>query len=293
MENKAFSGSRFWHYFCMDIRSAIQKLGITLLIFCTISVTTDLFNGLFSSILTGKWIGMTFPLRVMVSFIFGAILLLVAPSKLYGYVTDRKDGSAFILLPVSRFEKYLSMILIAGIIIPTVFISTHLLLDAVVCSLDHTCGDSIISIIGQRDALLSSLDLGIDTETDLRALEVLRKVVSPMLYVDDIIGISLIFLLGGLLFKSSKVGKTLGCMILISLSLQFILTPIMSIAVFSKYDMLSNMSLEELNGDYFRTAFPFLSWTLRHVVLMDTISDTLTNALLLFLIWLRIKKIKH
>lgn len=293
MENKAFNGSRFWHYFCKDIRSAIQKIGITLVIFCTISVSTDLLNGLFSSVFTGEWIGMTFPLRVMVSFIFGAILLLVAPSKLYGYVTDRKEGSAFIMLPVSRFEKYLSMILISGIIIPAVFISTHLLLDAVVCKLDHTCGDSIISIISQRDALLDTLNMGVDTETDLRALEILHKVVSPMLYFDDIIGISLIFLLGGLLFKTSKVGKTLGCMILITLSLQFIMTPIMSLAVFSKYDMLSTMNLEDLNGDYFRNAFPFLSWIVRHVVLVDTISDTLTNALLLFLIWLRIKKIKH
>ena len=293
MENKAFNMKRFWHYFCMDIRSAVRKFGITLLIFCTISLTTDLFNGLLSLALTGFWIGMTVPFRVMISVIFGIILLLVAPSKLYGYVTDRKEGSAFIMLPVSRFEKYLSMVLIAGIIIPTVFISSHLLFDAFVCKLDQTCGDSLIALISHKDALIESLNTGLVMETDINGVELMGKLTNPMLYYDDVIGTTLIFLLGALLFKTSKVGKTLGCLILLTLSMQLIMTPIMSLAIFSKYEMLSTMGLEDLSGDYFRNTFPILSWMVRHVVLIDTISDTLMNSLVLFLIWLRIKKIKH
>jgi hypothetical protein len=39
--------------------------------------------------------------------------------------------------------------------------------------------------------------------------------------------------------------------------------------------------------------FPFFSWVLRNLAILDTISDTLMNGLLMFFLWLRLKKIKH
>lgn len=288
MESTVSANNSFGRYFRSDLSAAISNFGISLLVFSTMAATTELFNGLFTLMLSGKWQGMIAGLRIPLFFIFGIIMLLSSPAKLYGHLTDRKEGTAFIMLPVSGFNKFLSMVLITCIIVPLFFGVVYLSLDALVCLLDPTAGESLFSMI-----LLSfHIDFN-EFFANTSPILNFKAIMSPWLYLDDLVQTSLLFLLGALIFKKSKVGKTLGCLILIALSLQMITTPIMSLAMFDKIHMLSEMENVDFNGEFFNTTFPLLSWMLRHLVLLDTIQDTLVNCLLLFLVWLRLKKMKH
>lgn len=225
--------------------------------------------------------------RIVLFVIFGLTVLIGSPAKLYGHLTDRKEGSAFLLVPASRFEKFVSMVLISCIITPFLFGVVYMTLDSFVCFIDPACGDSCLKVF-QKLAVIHRYNPDI-----LIYKESIRSILTPWLYFDDIIQISLLFLLGALIFKKSKTGKTLGSLILISISLNLLLTPIMSLTMFDKFKMMAEMSDADITLGTMEQMFPFFSWVLRNLAILDTISDTLMNGLLMFFLWLRLKKIKH
>lgn len=293
MVNDVFNWNRFWRYLKSDFNSFISRFGITLLVMSTMAVTTDAFNGLFSFFISGEWIGMTAPVRMILFFIFGIIILITAPAKLYGYLTDRKEGSAFLMLPASRLEKYVSMVLLTGIVVPFIFGVIYFGLDIMVCMVDHTCGKSLFNMVFYTDftSVFGELTSGIqDWSTYMTNI---TSVFSPFLYLDDIFNTLMLFLLGALIFKTSKTGKTLGCLILLALSLQMILSPIMALTFIDKFRVLSESDFNGMTVEMFNQTFPLISWMGRHIALVDTISDSLTNCLVLFLIWLRFSRMKH
>ena len=293
MENDVFSWNRFWRYLKSDFNSFISRFGVSLLVMSTMAVTTDAFNGLFSFFLTGNWIGMTEPLRMILFVIFGIIVMITAPAKLYGYLTDRKEGSAMLMLPASRLEKYVSMVLITGIVVPFIFGVIYFGLDIMVCMVDHTCGKSLFNLLFYTD--FTSLFGGIPAEMQdwSQYMTNITSVFTPFLYIDDIFYTLMLFLLGALIFKTSKTGKTLGCLILLGLSLEMVLSPIIAITFIDKFKILSEGGFDDMTYEMFTQTFPLISWMGRHIILVDTISDGLTNCLVLFLIWLRFSRMKH
>lgn len=295
MENEVFSMNRFWRYFKSDFNAFVSRYGITLLVLSTMAVTTDAFNGLISFIFSGNWIGMIAPLRFLLFAIFAIIVLFTAPAKLYGHLTDRKEGSAFLMVPASRLEKYVSMVLITGIVVPLVFGLIYLGLDIMVCMIDHTCGESMFSYLfftDFRSIFSGSVDT-VEMEDWGEFFNSMSSVFTPFLYLDDIFQTLMLFLLGALIFKTSKTGKTLGCLILIGLSLEMILSPIIALTALDKIRVLAESDINFYSSEMFCENFPLISWMMRHLVLVDTISDGLMNCLILFLIWVRFKRIKH
>ena len=295
MESNVFNMNRFWSFLKSDFNAFISRYGITLLVLSTMAVTTDVFNGLFSSILTGHWIGITVPFRLLLFMIFSVVVVMTAPAKLYGHLTDRKEGSAYLMLPVSKLEKYISMILITGILVPLAFGLIYLGLDIMVCKFDKSCGQSMFSMIFFTDfkSLIASSLAAPEIQEWGMYTNSITSVFTPFLFFDDIFQTVMLFLLGALLFKTSKTGKTLGCLILLTLSLQMILSPIVTVTFISKYEALKAISETAFSPELFSETFPFISWVARHVILVDTISDGLVNCGILFLIWLRVSKMKH
>lgn len=293
MENDVFSWNRFWRYLKSDFNSFISRFGVSLLVMSTMAVTTDAFNGLFSFFLTGNWIGMTEALRMILFVIFGIIVMITAPAKLYGYFTDRKEGSAMLMLPASRLEKYVSMVLITGIVVPFIFGVIYFGLDIMVCMVDHTCGKSLFNLLFYTD--FTSLFGGIPAEMQdwSQYMTNITSVFTPFLYIDDIFYTLMLFLLGALIFKTSKTGKTLGCLILLVLSLEMVLSPIIAITFIDKFRILSEGGFDDMTYEMFTQTFPLISWMGRHIILVDSISDGLMNCLVLFLIWLRFSRMKH
>lgn len=297
MENEVFNWNRFWRYLKSDFNSFISRFGISLLVMSTMAVTTDAFNGLFSFFITGNWIGMTAPLRIILFVVFGIIVMFTAPAKLYGYLTDRKEGSAFLMLPASRLEKFISMVLITGVVVPFIFGVIYLGLDIMVCMVDPTCGKSIFNLMFYTD--FTSIFGGIAAEMAAEMNEWnqymtnMTSVFTPFLYLDDIFSTLMLFLLGALIFKTSKTGKTLGSLILLGLSLEMVLSPIVAFTFIDKYKVFAESGMPDMTVEMFNQTFPMISWVSRHLALVDTVSDTFMNCLVLFLIWLRFSRMKH
>lgn len=300
MENAVFSFNRFGRYFRSDFLNCVRNYGISFLVLSSMALSADIFNGLFSFTLTGahEWHGTPEPVRLGLFFLFFMVLIITSPAKLYGYVTDRRDGTAFLMLPASRLEKYLSMVLNTCIIVPLLFVIDYLCLDGIVCLIDPTCGVSIIhritvDLADFRADMIQFINVG--GASDPNAMEILNSIspaLNPWIFVDDIIGVSIVFLLGALIFKTGKAGKTLGSVVVIALSLELVLSPIIGVTMFSKIHSLYS-SGADMTLDMIQSHFPFLSWCIRNLVLFDFINDTIMNGLMLFFVWLRFKNLKH
>ena len=185
------------------------------------------------------------------------------------------------------------MVLITGIVVPFIFGVIYFCLDIMVCMVDNTCGKSLFNLLFYTD--FTSLFGGIPAEMQdwSQYMTNITSVFTPFLYIDDIFYTLMLFLLGALIFKTSKTGKTLGCLILLALSLEMVLSPIIAITFIDKFRILSEGGFDDMTYEMFTQTFPLISWMGRHIILVDTISDGLMNCLVLFLIWLRFSRMKH
>lgn len=291
MKNDIFNINRFGRYLMTDVRNAVSNYGISILVMATLGLSIDVFVGLFHMIVSEGWQGIGISARVPLFLLAFAMTLVSAPSKLFGHITEKKAGSAFLTLPVSTLEKTLSMVIVSCIMVPAAFVIVYLSIDLMVCSCDSTCGESLIEAATTfRADILDSLVCRHISELSV-VMNKPESLVNPLLYIDDIVGVSLLFLLGALLFKKSKIAKTIGSIILICMVLSMIATPLLVSGI--KYDMVQLMLNNELTPVTFSQHFPVLTWICRNLALADTINDTVINLLLIFFIWLRIRKINH
>lgn len=290
MKNDVFNFSRFSRYMATDIRNAISNFGISLLVIATLGLSIDIFKGLMSMTISDGWKGLGDDSR-FVLFCFAFFIAFVSsPSKIYGFFTDKKDGSAFLTLPVSTLEKTLSMVIISCILVPAVFLAVYLSIDQLVCLVDSTCGNPlVIKLADLKVNILDTAKIGIAPAAAF--IQNPEALFSVWLYIDDLIQIPLCFLLGALYFNKSKVAKTFGTLLLLGMLFSLITTSIVGLGIKDQMEQL--ISTGELSVQNFGDYFPGLKWVVNHAVLVDTVNDTLINILLFFLVWLRIRKTNH
>lgn len=291
MKNDVFNFKRFGRYFVTDLRAAISNYGISLLVLATMILSIDLFVGAFTYVTTatGYWQGIGIGVRGTLTVIFAVVALISAPAKLYGHLTDKKDGTAFLMLPASTLEKYVSMVLICAVVVPVIYLGLTSIVDALTCLVDPTCGSSLISTYGEfkEKFILEMQEAQAEVPINMNGI---LKMANPILYADDIIQWILFFLLGAIFFKKSKIAKTIGSVILLSMAVSLIFTPIF---VLSTFGQILTDDPAMLTPEYVFENGTILGWTMNHLALVDTIQDTICNVALLFLIWLRLKKMKH
>ena len=140
-------------------------------------------------------------------------------------------------------------------------------------------------LTGEIDQIRLNLGIGVHVEAGAEGSDIMKQMSSPWLYVDEIFGITLPFLLGAIYFKSGKTVKTFLCIAAFSMLTSAIMGPFIT-----KYslELLNNAANEEaiisemLNSGIFR-----------HLAVIDTITDTVMNLALFTGIWFRIKNLKH
>jgi hypothetical protein len=178
----------------------------------------------FFSILNGISINRP-PLAIRVSvFSLASVLFLVLfPSRTYGFVTEKAKGSAWLMLPASRLEKFLSMVLICLVVAPIVYFCVYLLSDGLVCLLDKQCGSSILG--AWRDLIPNGME---DKEVMLGGNGI-------WMLVSSCLQVTSVFLLGALIFKKMKVTKTVLALFVVSMVLFAIFTTYVSHADLSSF----------------------------------------------------------
>ena len=294
MKNDNFNFRRFGKYFSTDIRTCWSNYGLSLL---TISILSPVFFYIlittFHLILNSSWDGPDMGLRFFVFCIALACLVITMPVKCYGKITEKQYGTFWLTLPASRLEKFISMFLMTCIIFPLAGIATYLAVDALICAFDHTCGNNLIAggmelirNMGDiKELTMNLVDESVTIEDAALIQEIVSQMNSPLLYIDEIFGITLPFLLGAIFFKNGKTAKTILVLFALSTVFSISITPIME-----------NWASEVMTGLNDGTAVIrklFDNGLFRNLALIDTISDTVLNLALMTGIWFRIKTLKH
>ena len=284
-----FDFKRFGKYFVSDFKGCVANYGLSLI---TISMLLYLICYVvtvsFGLIMNQGWEGLGLGTRATLFVIAMITLVITMPVKCYGKITEKQSGSFFLTLPVSRLEKFVSMLLMTIVVAPVIGTALYLGLDALVCLFDKTCGNNLVSEIQDLATIIMNIPEEAAMEAALGEIpenvaKFIKEITCPWLYVDDMIGTSLIFLLGAVFFKKGKTVKTIMACIALAIAVSIIATPIMAPWTNELFDMMDNGNFDEI----------FNLGIFRHAALFDTLNDTLVNIVLLIGIWLRIKTLKH
>lgn len=294
MKNDIFNFRRFGKYFATDFRTCCANYGLSLL---TISLLSPLVLYVIivtiNQIMHNTWDGPDIGLRVFAFAVAMICMVVTMPVKCYGKITEKQYGSFWLTLPASRLEKFISMILMTCIIVPVSGALLYLGLDALICAFDHTCGQNLfaggtelLQRMGEaKDVTLNLIDESITIEDATLAQELVRQMNNPWMYIDEIFCFTLPFLLGAVFFRNGKTVKTFIALFAISTVTGMICSPIMTNWVM---EMFNN-----LNEDPDAILQMFNNKLFKNLVLIDTVTDTVTNLALMAGIWFRIKTLKH
>ena len=294
MKNDIFTFNRFGKYFASDIRTCWSNFGLSLLTIAFLfPIATYFITTAFNLVINSTWDGPDMGVRVFVFAVAMLCLIITMPVKCYGRITEKQYGAFWLMLPASRLEKFISMFIMTCIIVPVTGFVLYLGMDALICAIDHTCGDNLIAggmelirKMGDLQSLtMNFVDENITIEDAALVQDILKQVSSPWLYVDEIFAMTLPFLLGAVFFKSGKTVKTFLAIFAFSTALSIIATPIMT-------DWIMNIA-NNMNDDPMAVLELFRKGFFKHLVLIDLISDTVCNLALMAGIWFRIKTLKH
>lgn len=258
-----FNFNRFAKVLNYDIKRSVQNYGLAMIILIMMPYIHTLLVGMFSLVIDGVWRSPSATSRWIMFGMACFLFVLSYGVSSYGYLTDKKAGSDYVLLPASVTEKFLSMVLNCAFIAPIVFAAAYLLNDWVVVKTGLADGNDIITgssfINGDNDIYVNIWVIG---------------------FISLSINI-LCFLLGAIFFAKRKVPMTL----LVLLGLQILIIPV--VIAMAK----SGLSID---GD---VVPPFCSRYSGDIELLVNsfiyISIIVEYILLLVLIFFRIKTIKH
>ncbi len=274
--NEYFNIKRFGTYWVTDLKACINQYGLALLLIGFIGVIAYLIVGIFTLIFSGSWysIGEVGWLSMLwVGFI---ILVMSMSVKCYGQITDKRAGSLFLSIPVSTFEKYLSMILNIGIVLPIAYAIIYLISNLLVSFIDH----NTIRLIFESNLLNMP---GFNEMNNVNAYYDVSYFVNPWTMVDDILAAAYTFLFGAILFKKNKVVYTILCLLALGMVVSSIAGPFF-IEYVKDIDAInpSEDQMLLLIGD-----------TMDTMKIIDIISDIVILVGLNIAIFFRLKTLKH
>lgn len=208
--SKVFDFKRFVNYLSYDLRSAGNNFGLSMVVIGVLPVITFAFTQLMMWLISPDYLGNGFGISIRVITIFCAIVVveLIAPSKLYGKITDRRYGTDWLLVPASTLEKFVSMLIILCIVLPLAMCIALLLSDTVLALIfPARYGGSIFSLLHG----INIFNLELSDEPEL-AVHMNLFAIIAFSWILNI----LIYALGAVVFKKSKVAKTILSMCIIS-----------------------------------------------------------------------------
>lgn len=206
-----FNLKRFGNYFAYDCRRAWNQFGLSLVLIALAPVIAFIIMQFFSLIFNGHMAGMESGVRFGFMVFGAAIVTMIAPSAIYGNLTEKKSGSSWLMIPVSSFEKWLSMVLVLLVVLLVAFFGVFF------------AGDGLLSLIfPSLYGNWTATDLSSLYSKYLQAINASEMPVTfniPAMLFCGWAGWVLVFTLGALYFKRAKVARTI--LVIFGLSLVF------------------------------------------------------------------------
>jgi len=259
--NKTFDINRFCKYFIYDLKNARSNYGLTFLIVIAMPAILYMLSIILSLVFSGHWASPATGLRITFSIIACFIVCMSFPAQAYGKITDKKAGSAWLLLPASKFEKYLSMILITSILVPVLFVFGYGLTDLILSLVDPTYGTPLLGF--DINGILESSNMPVSFAGN-----------GFWLLFFSLSSDLLIFLMGAIFFKTKKVSKTILTLIALTIALS-----------------IASVSLDlSFDDDFIKANADKLNFAVNALIDIPLIIE---YVILLVGIWFRTSTIKH
>lgn len=200
MTSEIFNFNRFWNYFLFDLKQMWRNHTGPAVFIGGLGVIVYVIWVLLSLLFTQSWTGPSLAARAVI-FIVALLILVLYQSRTYGYLTDKQKGSAWLMIPASSLEKFISMLLITLLVIPLLFVVVFLVADSIICLADPTVGASLVgtamhgmsALSSEMPELSGSMFINLSTGTIIAFIIV--GLASNFLY----------FLLCGICFKRYKI----------------------------------------------------------------------------------------
>ena len=201
--NNIVDFKRFGNYFLYDLRRAKNNYGLSLLLLGTMPVIIFTLFQLIRLIFIRES-GVVEPdeLKVMIVFTSITVAILGAGAKIYGFVTEKRAGSDYLMLPASTFEKWLSVVLMVCVVLPVILFGLMFASDTLLHWVFPVA-------YGSR---IVDMDFLQGISTGLLNLEETGFYFNfPAVLFLNWCESLLVFTLGAVCFKKAKVAKTLLC----------------------------------------------------------------------------------
>ena len=221
--NNTFSFNRFKNLLLKDGMMYIRNFGTSLIVWCCLNAIFWIFNLLFGSTSNPQF-------RFGMLCVWTGLAMMMVPSKVYGNANLSREGVSFAMLPASSLEKFISMFLYCAIVTPIIVFFGGYLVDALLSLFPfggfekpiqlHTLND-LIRVIDNNEGVVQAGSMSV-AFTDVFPIGVMRT----SLYM-GIVQWAAIFMLGNMLFKKHKAGKTFACYMGISYVISTIFGAIM------------------------------------------------------------------
>lgn len=198
--SNTFEIKRFGNYLLHDIRTAVASCGLPLLIIGAMPVFQYFIPQAFSLIFTGHAMDMG-PWGKIPAYISAlTIANIFFPIRHYGGLTEKQQGSNWLMLPASAFEKWFSMLLLTCVIVPAVLLVELIATDGLMSLIfGGTYGATAISSILDKIPQFWG-----EFKTDAGKLFISWPVAVWLSWCEGV----LFFAFGAMIFKKSKVVKT-------------------------------------------------------------------------------------
>lgn len=242
--NNTFSFNRFKNLLLNDGKMYIRNFGISLIVFCSLNAISWVINLLFGSTSESGF-------RFGTLCIWTAIAMMLVPSKVYGHANLSREGVGFAMMPTSSLEKFVSMFIYCAIITPVIVFFGGYLVDTLLSLFPFGGFDkpihlySLNEIVRLADNTDGVVQMGEMSASISNVFPV--GVIRTILYV-TILKWAAIFMLGNMLFKKHKAGRTFGCYLGISyvISMLFGLLIASSERIQQWFESLENLSQMEM-----------------------------------------------
>ena len=205
--NNTFEFNRFKNLLLNDGKKYFRNFGTTLIVLCCMTAILWIFTLLFNRPAQGAG-------RLAIIVGATALAMMLVPEKVYGKANLSREGVGFAMMPTSSLEKFLSMFLYCAILTPVVAFFGGYLIDTLLSLFPFGGFEKPIHLYTMNEFVR----MFNDTEGAVRASELelsIEKVfpigVMRTSFFMGVIQWAAIFMLGNMLFKKHKTGKTFAC----------------------------------------------------------------------------------
>lgn len=278
--NNTFEFNRFKNLLLNDGKMYFRNFGTNLIVICCLNAIFWIFNLLFGSESVGGF-------RFGMLCVWTALAMMTAPEKVYGKANLSREGVRFAMMPASSLEKFISMFIYSAIVTPVIVFFGGYLVDALLSLFPFGGFEKPIRLYSLNE-LVNMMN---DSEGVIRAggnpdfpVEAIFPIgIIRTGIVFSIIQWAAIFMLGNMIFKKRKAGKTFACY----LGIGYLISMIMGLVFFNEniiegwINNFSDLSNEQQ------------IMMLHNGMVWGMILNILTTAVLLFFTYRKIKTQKY